>query len=62
MIGQKNIIKGWPKMYETLDTSDTLLYAHDQWKTGVLIECGKHDDNSAVDVAYNTIENAMKYL
>lgn len=62
LIWEKYIVKWWPQMYQELDTSDTIWYAHDNGKIWVLIECGKHWDISSNIVAYNTIINACKYL
>ncbi|MFA6279320.1 MAG: succinylglutamate desuccinylase/aspartoacylase family protein [Bdellovibrionales bacterium] len=66
-LGSYPIVTGWLDMYAAPDASvtnggDTVSYAHLQGKTGVVIECGQHNDPQAILVAEKAILSAMRYL
>lgn len=57
----KNIVQGWPELYEAGEELDTIWYAYAQGKIGALIECGSHRDPQCFQVAEKTIHNFLKY-
>lgn len=61
------IITGWIQMYEALgkknvNAGDTVSFAHQHKKPGVVIECGQHSDPKNTKVALTAIENALAHL
>ena len=66
-LGLPHIITGWPKMFAHADAKglnggDTVSYAHTKGVTGVVVECGNHEDPQSPVIAVRMIENAMAYL
>lgn len=61
-LGIKNIVKGWPDLYEDNNDTDTITYAYKNDKIGALVECGKNGSQKSIQKAYSTIINAMKYF
>ena len=55
----KNIVQGWPELYEAWEELDTIWYAYSQGKIGALIECGSHRDPECFDIANKTIQNFL---
>lgn len=51
-------VTGWPELYAqkaTLSNGDTVGYAHEQKKCGVVLECGAHTEAKAIDLAVEAI-------
>lgn len=66
-LGPHTIVTGWLDMYAAphatvTNEGDTASYAHSQGKTGVVIECGQHNDPNAILIAEKAILSAMSYL
>ena len=66
VLGMRYAILGWPELYEKhggiIDSYDTTLYANSLGKHGVIVECGQHEDPKAIEVAYDAIISALKYV
>lgn len=63
VVGGHFIVKNWHEMFSEHpehDFNSTQLYAEKSGIPGCLIECGQHDDDSAIDVAARAARNAMK--
>jgi predicted deacylase len=68
-LGIQNIFLGWNDLYtEVLDESGqikepcTIDFAHSIGLSGLTVECGGHKDTDSIQVAYDTILHAMRYL
>ncbi len=59
--GVDSVINWWPQLYETIDSYDTLQYAHSKGKACVLYEAWQHDDPQSVDRAYHLIRNILHH-
>lgn len=58
----KYILTGWPTIYqENKDISDcsTEEYAHRVQKRGTTLECGYHKDKKSIELAYQSVINAL---
>jgi predicted deacylase len=55
------IVHQRPEMYPYDGAKDPSSYAHSQWKTAVVIECGQHTDRESEHVAYNAIKNFLHH-
>jgi predicted deacylase len=58
-------VTGWPAIYADqpeLNAGDTVQYAHETGKHGILIECGRHDDPLAPLVAYDCCLKTLAHL
>jgi uncharacterized protein len=53
------VVHGRPDMYPDDGAKDPSSYAHKQWKTAVVIECGQHNDPEAEGIAYHAIKNFL---
>lgn len=55
----------WPELYEKgghgFESYDTTRYAFEAGKTGVIVECGQHDEPESVDFAYEAILRTLRY-
>lgn len=55
------VVHGRPDMYPNDGAKDPSSYAHQQWKTAIVVECGQHNDPEATEIAYNSIKNFLHY-
>ena len=63
-LGLHHFLTGWPELYQAapnLSEGDTIQYAHEAGKRGVLVECGAHDDPASLAVASIVLANALAY-
>lgn len=64
-VGIVDWIVGWPQLYRNspeVPGRDTLLYAQQNHKRALLVECGQHAEPLAPEVAYQSIRRVMKAL
>jgi predicted deacylase len=58
-------VTGWDDVYaqkQDLNAGDTMSFAKQAGKTGLLIECGTHDDPAAVQIAYQSLRAALAHF
>ncbi len=65
-LGINLAVCGWPEAYAKIsregtfsDSFSTDRYAFDAGKTGIIVECGQHESQQSVEVAYRTIKRAL---
>ncbi len=59
------VVTGWPEIYQSardLNEGDTMEMVHRLGKTGILVECGQHDDPNAPTVARDSILSLLAHL
>lgn len=62
-LGLPYILQGWPDLYkEDKGHMDTLLYAASRNVSGVLVECGQHNDPKSIDIAKQSILKTLQFL
>jgi predicted deacylase len=63
--GIEHWVTGWAELYAgspDLNAGDTIQYAAETGKPGVLVECGQHDDPASITVAYRCVRGALATL
>jgi predicted deacylase len=58
-------VTGWRELYASapgLNEGDTIQYANETGKTGVLVECGQHNDPAAAAVAYTCARQTLAQM
>lgn len=64
-VGIPSWIQGWDDLYadkQNLNGGDTTSYCKSKNKTGLLIECGQHDDPASILQGYHSIRAALAHF
>jgi predicted deacylase len=61
-LGLESIVTGWPELFLPEEDFSTLACAHKAKNISITVECGYHDDPSAIDVAYECINRTLQFL